>query len=183
MGLSKGSVALRSTRTSSFYLHTITIVLESGALFSAFSIITLVSYLYSRAKLDSESEGTAGCVLQSAFNVNVQIALLAPLLILLRAHFGISHGYGFGEAWQAKGRSTFAASSTQVQSDVTGGEAIQLEAFKKQMDGGLKVLCEREARTVISPADEHRNISGDADSILFVGKEGQQFDSESNMSK
>ena len=69
-----------------FYLHTAVIVLESGALFSSFSLIVMVTY----AMQTLPSLAT----MQAFVGIGVQVAVTAPLLILIRAHFGIGHGLG-----------------------------------------------------------------------------------------
>lgn len=178
-----------SYRDTSRYVHAIIFVMESGAIFSAFSIVTIVSYIFSHAKLETKSELTGGAILQAAFNVNVQIALLAPLLILVRAHFGVSSGIGQGrkEIWKSKGNSTFASPKSRVRSSPLDGESVQLDVFSKQStDGGLQVLYNREVETYISPPDSHRltdNISGEADSMIFISKTDRQSDAESNITK
>ncbi|KZT08831.1 uncharacterized protein LAESUDRAFT_811401 [Laetiporus sulphureus 93-53] len=151
-----GGVWISSRKGEDYYLHTIFIVLESGALFTIFSMFTLVIYCIQTP--------TSDAIIEGAFDVNVQVALLAPLLILLRAHFGVSHGL-----WKSQGKAKHGPSSNRMD-----GRTVQLESFgRTSRDQANSVYCVRPTTSSITDvADEVKYNSGavGSDHALYLGQ-------------
>lgn len=139
------------------YLQTVVIIMESGAIFTAISFISLVTCaLQTVISLST---------LQGFINVGVQTAVVAPLLILVRAHFGISHG--LGPVWSAQ-RDNKVRTMTTLRGMQSSGRSttMELQSFGKDgRDGVLPIDIVRETLTTVSQADDAKVIVGEHDLV------------------
>ena len=152
---------------SDIYLQTIVIVMESGAIFTAISAICLISVAIQSIVSVS--------VLQVFINIGVQTAVIAPLLILVRTHFGISHG--LGPVWKGSGQSdSKLRTMTTLRGTRTEGTATELQSWREDRSGAIPIDIIRET---VGDSKVPYDSVGTGTFYSSEGKEGRLSDVES----
>ena len=142
------------------YLQSLVIIMESGVLFTTISLVLLVSMaIQSVASL---------AVFQGFVNIGVQTAVIAPLLILVRTEFGISHG--LGPVWRAHG------------SRPEGSTTMEMHSYNREdRNGAIPINIAEE--TVATSDNKGHLGEHDPIGVIFSGvKERRHSDVESGRS-
>ncbi|KAI0041521.1 hypothetical protein FA95DRAFT_1565321 [Auriscalpium vulgare] len=159
MGSKVASISSRGMGPQNRYLTSVFTIVESGALFAAVTLVMLVLYLVHSP------------VALTGIDISVQLAVLTPLLIIVRVGLGLTHS--LPKAYETYLANTTYSQGTYGQSSTfyaAPGEGIQISINRERAGTGDRSFTETDTREYalhdLKAAETASKRSGDDDKLV-----------------